>query len=141
MPSVAHASKRLAPVIVGARWHTCDPRTFAEWGRATAVTAWQLRAWCQVAKVHGRAVLALVRGLRAVTQAEVNGYGYEELLDIVEPRTLERFLRRAGIFGPLNGARITPLQFLAAQMFLTKPELIQRVRELLADEAPPRRTA
>jgi len=42
MELVRHASERLAQAIVLARWHTCDPRTFAEWGKATAHTAWQL---------------------------------------------------------------------------------------------------
>jgi len=93
-----------------------------------------------VAQIHGRDVLAFVRALRAVRQADLHGCGYEEVLDIAEPRTLERFLRRAGIPGGRHVARLTPLQFLSAQTFVTKPELVQRVRELLANEASRRRT-
>lgn len=139
MDFVAHASERLAQAIVRACWHTCDPRTLAEWARATALTTWQLRAWCQVAQVHGRDVLAFVRALRAVIKAEIHGCGYEEVLDIAEPRTLDRFLRRAGILQGRTSAHITTDEFLARQKFLKKPELVQRVCELVADEASRRR--
>jgi hypothetical protein len=131
MDVVSHASERLAPVIVVARWHKCDPRTFSEWGRAAAVSPWQLRAWCQVAQVPGRDVLSFVRGLRAATQAETDGSGYEELLDIADPRALERFLQKAGFPGRRGSARVTVDQFLTTQRFLKKPELLERVTELV----------
>jgi len=140
MEFVRHASERLALAMVRAVWYTSDPRTFAAWGKAVAHTTWQLRAWCDVAQVPGRDALAFVRALRAVAQVELRGSGYEEVLDIAEPRTLERFLRRAGIPGRRRSGRLTPFQFLSAQTFVTKPELVQRVRELLANETSRRRT-
>ena len=129
-----HASNRLASPIVRARWHTCDLRTFSEWGKATATSTWQLRAWCNTAGVSGRDVLSFVRGLRVVTQARLCACGYEEILDIAEQRALMRFLRRAGLPAGRNGDRPTIDQFIARQTFIGKAELIQRVRELLAEE-------
>lgn len=92
-----HATQRWARAVVPIIECPRDPRTIGLWGHWIGASSGTLRNWCSTAGVGTRNSLLLGRMIRA---AHINGIRHERpenLLDVVDRRTLERLLRRAGI--------------------------------------------
>src|SRR5262249_33722326 len=106
-----------------------DPRTLADWGRSVAVSSGAIRNWCQTAGISARNSLWFARTLRAVIEQFGTAGAPENLLDIVDSRTLSRVLRAAGGTGDAlpNGLQ----QFLNRQTFVTDNSAIAVVAAVL----------
>ena len=131
MKLLPHASDRLARAVVAVRRAPRDPRTFGLWSRTVGMSESQLRAACRAAKVDGHAALDLSRFIRAATVMPELGGGWEEALDFADDRTLTSFLRRCGTH---RRDRVNPMDWLERQSVVNQPLLIQRIRQLIAEE-------
>jgi FixJ family two-component response regulator len=117
----AHAAARwaraLAPVIASAR----DPRTITSWSRLIFASPGALRNWCRTAGVSPRRSLVFGRLLRVARLSKVGRHRPEDLLDIVDRRTLVGLLKCAG----LNPDRPFPsgvAEFLDQQRLIRDPD-------------------
>lgn len=94
---VHHAAERWARLIVAVSECGEDPRTVSEWARHVSVSSGTLRAWCRMAGTPPKRSLALARILRAVHVAERAGCLPQDVLDVKDPRTLEKLMRSSGL--------------------------------------------
>lgn len=97
-PCVRHSLTRWSFAVVGLARATQDPRTVTDWGRAIGLSAGALRTWCRTARLPPRRSLLFARLLRAILfQATVDSnIPPEQLLDVVDQRTLTKWLLAAG---------------------------------------------
>lgn len=93
----AHAAARwaraLAPLMVSER----DPRTITTWSHTVFVSPGALRNWCRTAGVSARRSLVLARLLRVAHLSQGGRHRPEDILDIVDRRTLVGLLKCAGL--------------------------------------------
>jgi hypothetical protein len=109
-----------------------DPRTLDLWARAAATSRGTLRGWCYAARAAPRASLDFARLLRVVCRAPLAISDPLMLLDIVDPRTTTRLLRRAGFsLHQLSCAVGCPSQFLRRQCLVSDPTLLAAVCDAL----------
>lgn len=130
IPSEAHAAARWAQPIVRVIDARQDPRTLREFGRAVFVSVGCFRNWCRTTRVSSRASLSFARALRAVYRFEHDrSTRPENLLSIVDQRTIVKFVRRCG--GRGDRLPDTVEDFLERQQFIANQEAIEAVRTLL----------
>ena len=134
----AHAAARwaraLAPVITSAK----DPRTVSGWSRLTFVSPGALRNWCRTAGVSARKSLVFARLLRVAFLSQGGRHRPEDLLDVVDRRTLVGLLRFAGI-DPERPFPKSPEEFLQQQMLVRDPDRLFEIRRALAECQRPAR--
>lgn len=124
-----HSLQRWAKVIVKTIDLPGDPRTLSDWGRAIGVSVGGLRNWCACAGIKSKQSLMFARLLRAVVRQRQTCASPEELLDIVDRRTVVKVLVAAG-----GVARRLPLsedEFLDRQTFVSDRRAIETVRNEL----------
>lgn len=134
--SEAHAATRWAEPIVRVIEAPGDPRTLREFSRVALVSVGCFRNWCRTARVSSRASLAFARALRSVHRFELDhSTRPENLLSIVDLRTITKFVRRCGG----HGVQLpdTVVEFLQWQQFITNQEAIEAVRTLLRQRRAP----
>jgi DNA-binding NarL/FixJ family response regulator len=132
-PADAHAAGRWAHPIVRAIEAPQDPRTLREFSRAVFVSVGCFRNWCRTTRVKPRASLSFARGLRAVYRFEHDrATRPENLINIVDQRTLEKFVKKCG--GQGDRLPDTVADFLERQQFITNPEAIGAVRTALREQ-------
>jgi ActR/RegA family two-component response regulator len=119
---VLHGLTRWADLIVRGVDSPHDPRTLGEWGRAIAVSTGSLRNWCRTAGISARRSLAFARVLRAVLAQSRTAAAPEDLLNIVDRRTLEKLLRAAGGVGRSLPKDLS--EFLSRQEFVNNSSAI-----------------
>ena len=126
---VAHSLRRWAEVVVRSIDSPTDFRTLQEWGRFVGVSVGGLRNWCLTAHLPARQSLLLARVLRAVMRQQDTDLTPNELLNIVDRRSLEKLLVRSG------GARDTlppsPEAFLQRQQLIGHPKAVATLRAAL----------
>lgn len=128
----AYAAERWARAVVRLVDSSIDPPTVASWGRVIGVSRGALRAWCRSAGVTARSSLQFARLLRAVIQSQNVEWDPFNLLDIVDERTLDKILSRAGLPKDRQAVgEISVDQFLEHQRFVERPHLIAAVRASL----------
>jgi CheY-like chemotaxis protein len=138
----SHALKRWAEVLVRFASSHEDASTLREFGRAVGASAGAFRNWCRTARQSPRRSLLFVRGLRAVICQGVTATGPENLLRIVDRRTLTKFLIASG--GGSEQLPATVDEYLERQQFVRSEPAITAVREAVrrmnADAGTPERT-
>jgi CheY-like chemotaxis protein len=96
-PEESHALARWADVVVRGVDAPRDMRTLRDWGRSVAASPGAIRNWCYSARVPARDSLLFTRVLRAVFLHNSRpSKKPEDLLNIVDRRTLTKVLKRAG---------------------------------------------
>ena len=95
----AHAGARWAKAVVGIVNAPEDPRTISEWGQAIGAGEGTLRNWCHTAKLSPKRSLSLARLLRALYLSRSRQWQPEQLLNVVDRRTLNRMLEQGGLDG------------------------------------------
>jgi DNA-binding NarL/FixJ family response regulator len=138
---VLHGVTRWADVVVRGIDSRHDPRTLAEWGRAIAVSTGALRNWCRTAGISARRSLAFARVLRAVVTQSRTAAAPEDLLNIVDRRTLEKLLRAAGGVGMSLPKDVS--EFLVRQEFVKNSSallMVSAALEARREAAAPERT-
>lgn len=93
----AHAASRWAAAVVRLVTSPTDPRTVADWSRWIAASPGAIRNWCRTAGISSRRSLVFARLLRAVTVGAGGRHKPENLLDVVDKRTLIAMLDLAGL--------------------------------------------
>jgi ActR/RegA family two-component response regulator len=121
-----HSVARWARLVMAVLDSPSDPRTLTEWGRVAAVSTGGLRNWCRTASLSARASLLFARVLRAVWLSRAGTNRAEDLLDIIDRRTLVKMLDAAGG----GDARLpgTVDDFLEQQEFIRDPRALESVR-------------
>jgi CheY-like chemotaxis protein len=120
-----HAVRRWARAVAPIVDSPIDLRTIHAWARSIAVSPGALRNWCRTADVTPRRSLLLGRLLRAVLRAEHGRHKLENVLDVVDRRTLMSVLRLAGFDSePLPPHRG---DFLARQVLVRDPIAIEEL--------------
>jgi DNA-binding response OmpR family regulator len=145
MPSVprlaaeSHAARRWARIVVQGAQSSLDPKTLDVWAHEVGVSYGTLRNWCHTAALSPRDSLSFVRLLRAVILRQKNGRRFQDLLDIVDLRTLRKLLRRGGL-DPGEQPAATPIEALARvlhrQRLIQDREALAQVRALLSELYP-----
>ncbi len=116
----AHAAERWANAVVPLIDSPTDPRTIEDWSRWIAASPGAVRNWCHTASVGPRRSLVFGRLLRAVILSENGRHKPENVLDVVDRRTLSAMLKLAG-FG--SGQAFPP----SIERFLDEQALIRDV--------------
>jgi CheY-like chemotaxis protein len=128
----AHAAARWARVVVAVIDAADDPRTVAGWSRLVYASPGALRNWCRMAGIPPRPSLVFARLLRAVSLSDGGRHKPENLLDIVDRRTLVGLLKFAGF----STEREFPTDletFLHRQALVRDPDALREVRRTLAE--------
>jgi ActR/RegA family two-component response regulator len=132
-PQTAHALERWARAVVGATMTERDPRTLQEWGRSIGVSVGGLRSWCYTAGIQARQSLIFARLLRASLIGAWRHERLENLLDVVDRRTLQKMLAMSGaVETDWNNGAHSVEQYLTRQTIVTNPNALREVRRDLA---------
>jgi FixJ family two-component response regulator len=131
----AHAAARWARVLVPIIDSPKDPRTISGWCRLAFVSPGALRNWCRMAGVSPRRSLVFARLLRAVLLGHGGRHKPENLLDIVDRRTLVGLLRLAGL-NPQHDFPQDVDTFLQQQALIRDPDALFEIRRALAARRP-----
>jgi hypothetical protein len=128
------AAERWATAVVAAVHCERDPRTLALWARDTAVSRGALRTWCHAARVAPGVSLDFSRLLRAICRTPHPLNDPLLLLDVVDPRTLNRLLASAGLTPEeLRATTRCPTRFLRCQRLVSDPLLLVAVERALVN--------
>ena len=128
----AHAALRWADPINRLLEVKQDPRTLRQFTRATGISVGAFRNWCRTAHVRARDALFFARALRAVFRFQQDASSRpENLLDIVDVRTIAKFVKRCG--GTRNQLPNSVADFLERQEFITDREAVEAIRMALAN--------
>lgn len=123
-----HAARWTALIAAAIRSEE-DPRTLSDWARLANVSASALRASCYLAHTSPRNSLALARILRASLIAAREGCEAADLLDIRDPRTLQRLLQHGGV--PQRGRVTDAAIILDSQVLVTAQDALRLLRQWL----------
>jgi CheY-like chemotaxis protein len=125
-----HAAARFAHAVMPALNSPTDLRTVADWAHSIGASASALRNWCRVARMSPRRALVFTRMLRAVLLLEGGRQKIENVLDVVDWRTLRNLLRLIG-FDDRNGLPADIHDFIARQTVVRDPDLIEQIVQRL----------
>ena len=130
-PPQPHAAARwaraVAPIVESSR----DPRTMAGWSGCIAASPGAIRNWCFMAGIGPRRSLVFGRLLRAVCLSEGGRRKPENLLDVVDQRTLLGLLRRGGFDRHLFPTEVG--DFLARQILVRDAEALRQIEQALIE--------
>jgi CheY-like chemotaxis protein len=127
-----HAAARWARALVPVIDSPKDPRTITGWSRCVAASPGTLRNWCRTAGILPRRSLVLGRLLRAVVLSKGGRHKPENLLDVVDRRTLWGLLRFAG-FGGGQGLPGDMETFLERQTLVRDPDALHELNRALEE--------
>jgi CheY-like chemotaxis protein len=131
----AHAAARLARVLVPIIDSSTDPRTIQEWSHLVFVSPGALRNWCRMAGISPRRSLVFGRLLRAVCLSQGGRHKPENLLDVVDRRTLVGLLKFAGL-EPLPAFPSDVDSFLKRQMLVRDSDTLFEIRKAIEARHP-----
>jgi FixJ family two-component response regulator len=131
----AHAAARWARSVIPVVHAPKDPRTIAGWGRWIAASPGAIRNWCFTARIEPRRSLLFARLLRAVVFYSHGRYRPEDLIDVVDRRTLSSILRRSGLSTLHFPDSVN--EFFQQQTLIVEPHALREVRRAMAEERPP----
>ena len=126
----SHALKRWATIIVRFVGAPEDAPTLRKFGHQTGVAAGTFRNWCRTAALSPRKSLMLARVLRAVTLQSRTHAGPENLLDVIDRRTLVKLMTASG--GTVHRLPHNIGELLDKQRLIDDPTAIDAIREALA---------
>jgi CheY-like chemotaxis protein len=125
-----HAAARWARALISVIGSPKDPRTVTGWSRCAAASPGTLRNWCRTAGISPRRSLVLGRLLRVVLLSKGGRHKPEDLLDVVDLRTLCGLLRLAG-FGGGQGLPGDIKTFLERQTLVRDPDALREIKRAL----------
>jgi hypothetical protein len=125
----AHALRRWALPLVAMLDAPEDPRTLHEWGRTVGVSTGALRNWCRTARLSARDSLMFGRVLRVVIQQKECADRPEDLLNIVDRRTLAKVLAASG--AARDRLPASSDEFFTTQRFIERKDAVHQVQLLM----------
>jgi len=127
-----HAAERWASVVVPLIDSPSDVRTLTMWARCVAVSTGTIRNWCHTAHLSARHSLQFGRLLRTVVRHRLHGTPTEELLDVVDARTLTKLLRLGRSDAPATSRLPATIEsFLTEQRWIINAAALEVVITLL----------
>jgi hypothetical protein len=132
----AYASERWAQAVVRAAVAADDTRTLMMWGRLVGASRGTLMLWCRAAQAPPKASLDLGRLLRVLVVTDGHLDDLQELLNITDPRTVERLMQRSGLNRFPRRVEALP-DFLKVQRLITNPRALNALTCLLERTVPP----
>jgi DNA-binding response OmpR family regulator len=126
---VSPAARRWARLACAATSLAVDPKTIAEWARSAGVARGTLCIWCAAAGVKPKLGFDFARLLRCVVRHGGESWAFRDILDVVDPRTLDRLLARAGMPAMVPSVET----FLRTQTLIHSDVLIGAVEEALTE--------
>ena len=93
----ANAGARWAQAVIAILNAPQDSRTVSEWGHAIGAGEGTVRNWCRTARLSPKRSLSLARLLRALYLSRSRRWRPEQLLNVVDRRTLNRLLEQGGV--------------------------------------------
>jgi CheY-like chemotaxis protein len=130
-PQEAHAAARWARALVPVIDAPKDPRTITGWSQLAFVSPGALRTWCRMAGVSPRRSLVFARLLRAVCLGQGGRHKPENLLDVVDRRTLVGLLKLAGLSPDADFPRDIDT-FLQGQTLVRDPDTLREIKRAIA---------
>ncbi len=126
----AHASARWARAVAPIVNSASDVRTIGDWSRLIAAAPGTIRNWCHTAHIPTRHSLIFGRLLRVVALSNHGRNRPEDLLDVVDLRTLARLFRLVGL---RNSEDVPPdiFSFIDRQQLVKKEEAIAALKAML----------
>jgi hypothetical protein len=124
-----HSLRRWAIPVVKIVEAEADPRTLAEWAKCAGVSVGTLRNWCGTAGILPRPSLLFGRVLRATLRHSSALSSPEELLNIVDRRTLRKVLKASSGDGCSLPKDVET--FFERQQFVTNPLAIAEIRKAM----------
>jgi len=122
----AHSLRRWTVPIIRMLDAPEDPRTLSEWARTVGMSTGAIRNWCRTARISARRSLLFARVLRAVLRRPSATDAPEQLLNIVDRRTLAKVLMSSGAEGCALPRDVDT--YFARQQFVDNPFAIAEVR-------------
>ena len=130
----SHAGARWAKAVIGIVNAPEDPRTVSGWGQAIGAGEGTLRNWCHTAKLSPNRSLSLARLLRALYLSRSRRWQPEQLLNVVDRRTLNRMLEQGGLDGTTSP---TIDGFLRKQTLIADQTAVNELRKALRSTGEP----
>jgi two-component system response regulator RegA len=130
----AHAGARWAQAVIGIINSQRDLRTVSEWGQAIGAGEGTLRNWCHTARLSPKRSLSLARLLRALYLSRSRQWLPEQLLNVVDRRTLNRMLEQGGVDGSTPP---TIDGFLRKQTLIADETAVTELRKALRSTGEP----
>jgi ActR/RegA family two-component response regulator len=127
----AHAAARWARHVVAIIEAPADPRTIAAWSRIVYTSPTVLRNCCRMAGLSPRRSLIFARFLRAVHLGRQQKYRPQNLLDVVDQRTLVGLLKLAGVRSP-DEFPTSVEHFVERQTIVQDPVMLHEFRRAIA---------
>jgi CheY-like chemotaxis protein len=131
-PLEAHAVARWALALVPIIDAPKDPRTLAGWARWVAASPGALRNWCRTAGIPPRRSLVFARLLRAVFLGQGGRHKPENLIDVVDRRTLTAILRLGGM-RPGDDFAPTVDEFLQRQTLVRDTDALREIKRAIGE--------
>jgi hypothetical protein len=130
----SYAGVRWARLIVRVVASKDDPSTVERWGRLVGASRGTLGTWCRAAKTSPRRSLELARLIRAFVLTNGSGVDLQDVMDIVDPRTVTRMLARAGLHDASASNLAVSVQELVRQQRLVRNEMALNALTALLEE-------
>jgi CheY-like chemotaxis protein len=130
VPSQMPASARWARIVATVVNAPQDTRTTLDWARVAFASVGAIRNWCRMAEISTRRSLVFGRLLRAALLYEKQGRRPEEILDVIDRRTLVSLFAAAGL--NLNHPPRSVEAFLDQQRLIQRGSDIAEIRRTLA---------
>ena len=130
-----HSVTRWADVIVRGLEAPRDFRTIRGFGRAVGVSSGGFRNWCRTAHLRPRESLKFARVLRAVIRQSTTPAPPEDLLNVVDRRTLAKLLVASGGTSTLLPGN--EHEFLERQHFIDNQAALAAVQAALVSRRNP----
>lgn len=121
---VPHALRRWAEMVLKLVDSPSDVTTLRAWGRFSGASTGALRNWCRTAGLSPRRSLCLARMLRAVVLGQRFRVLPENLLNVVDRRTLVKLLVAGGCQSHGTPRLPTVEDFLGRQRFIDNTDAI-----------------
>jgi hypothetical protein len=135
---MAHAAERWARAVLAALDSPGDPRTLTAWGHTAGAARGTLRTWCRAARLSAKSSLDFARLLRAVVRSQGQSWDPQNLLDVIDDRTMRRLLEQGGLLDHGAGGRPPDCQsFVNAQRLINDPAALRAVRAALGTRRKP----
>ena len=128
----AHAAARWAHAVVRIVDSRYDPKTVNAWGRGIGASSGAIRNWCSTAGIKPRRSLLFGRFLRVIALGDGGRrkMKIENLLDVVDRRTLAGILRTAGFPDPCTFPHDC-VEFIDRQELVRDPDVLAELKRAL----------
>jgi FixJ family two-component response regulator len=135
-PAQSHAAARWARAVLTVIEASRDPKTQEGWSACAGSSLGTLRNWCRTEGLSARRSLIFARLLRGVIRQISDRLGPEEVLDVVDKRTLTKLIVLAGgSVGPPLALPTDVETFLQRQTLIKSDHVLQELRRQMLHRA------